>query len=609
MCGIFGYVGSHTSPQLFIESLRRLEYRGYDSWGIGMAGSGPLAVHKDVGRISNAMEEDIPVQKGPFWGGISHTRWATHGSPNLENAHPHIARDGRLAIVHNGIIENYVALKEQLIEKGHHISSETDSEVIVHWISEFLDSGMSFQEAFLSTLKLLEGAYGVVAIDSDTPDQLMVARKGSPMVVGVGDHEMMVASDPAAIVSYTNRVIYLDDGDAAILSADNYQTHDIHATPINKTVQQITFDLPAIERGGYEHFMLKEIHEQPETIHNAFRGRIVRSEGTAKLGGVDNQLLRDIKRCRILACGTSWHAGLVGKYLIEHFARIPTEVHYAAEFRYADPVLEPETLVVAISQSGETADTLAGIREAQLQGAVTMGICNVVGSTIARECGQGVYLHAGPEIGVASTKAFTSQLVVLSLLAVHLGRMRGMPLHDAIRFLDAMENLPRQAEDLLQCNEQVRQLAGMYKNAENFLYIGRLFEYPLALEGALKLKEISYIHAEGIPAAELKHGPIALIDQDMPTVVLATQESILEKMVSNVEEIRARGGKIIALAREGNTSISRLAEHTVYIPTTLDPLMPILAAIPLQLLAYHIAVLRGCDVDHPRNLAKSVTVE
>jgi glucosamine--fructose-6-phosphate aminotransferase (isomerizing) len=609
MCGIFGYVGNHTSPQLFIESLRRLEYRGYDSWGIGLAGNGPLAVHKDVGRISNALMEDIPVQKGPFWGGISHTRWATHGSPNMQNAHPHIAREGKLAIVHNGIIENYVALKEQLQEKGHHLGSETDSEVIVHWISEFIDSGMSFQEAFLSTLKLLEGAYGVVAIDSESPNELLIARKGSPMVVGVGDGEMMVASDPAAIVSYTNRVIYLDDGDAAILHADNYQTHDINATPVNKTVQKITFDLPAIERGGYEHFMLKEIHEQPETIHNAFRGRIIRREGTAKLGGVDNELLRSIKRCRILACGTSWHAGLVGKYLIEHFARIPTEVHYAAEFRYADPVLENDTLVVAISQSGETADTLAGIREAKLQNASTMGICNVVGSTIARECGQGVYLHAGPEIGVASTKAFTSQLVVLSLLAVHLGRIRGMPLHDAIRFLDAMEKLPDQAEKLLECNTQIRELAELYKESSNFLYIGRLFEYPLALEGALKLKEISYIHAEGIPAAELKHGPIALIDQDMPTVVLATQESILDKMVSNVEEIRARGGKIIALAREGNTSIDRLSEHTIFIPPTLDPLVPILAAVPLQLLAYHIAVLRGCDVDHPRNLAKSVTVE
>ena len=429
------------------------------------------------------------------------------------------------------------------------------------------------------------------------------------MVIGVGDGEMMLASDPAPLVAHTRSVVYLEDGESAVLRADGYETHDLNAMPVSKEVQQIAFDLPAIERGGFRHFMLKEIFEQPETIRNAFRGRIIRAEGAAKLGGIDEKLLHDVKRCHILACGTSWHAGLVGKYLLENLARIPTQVNYAAEFRYANPVVEPGTMVIAISQSGETADTLAGVRQAIHDGASAIGIVNVVGSTIARECGQGVYIHAGPEIGVASTKAFTSQLTVLALLAAHLGRMRGLPLQDALRFLDAMQALPEQAAEVLRCDEEIQQIAGEFADAPNFLYIGRLYEYPVALEGALKLKEISYIHAEGIPAAELKHGPIALVDPDMPTVVCAAQEAIVDKMAANVQEIRARSGRIIAVARVGDKEIPGMAEHTIFIPPTLDALVPILAVIPLQLLAYHIAVKRGCDVDRPRNLAKSVTVE
>ena len=610
MCGIFGYVGPRASGPLLIESLKRLEYRGYDSWGTALAQTNDLLIHREVGRITAAKGPALDASPaGSFWGGIAHTRWATHGAPTVENAHPHSDCTGGLAIVHNGIIENHSALKKKLESQGHVFRSETDSEVLAHLIEELLKTTGDFRSAFLGALKLVEGTYGVAALCVDRPDTIVVARRGSPMVLGLGENEMLLASDPAALVAHTRRVVYLEDGEAATLRADGFETHDLDAVPVSKEVEQVAFDLPAIERGGYPHFMLKEIHEQPESIRNAFRGRIVRSEGTAKLGGVDEALLRKVKRCHILSCGTSWHAGLVGKYLFENLARVPTQVSNAAEFRYANPVVEPDTLMIAISQSGETLDTLEGVREAQLHGAAAIGICNVVGSTIARECGQGVYIHAGPEIGVASTKAFTSQLVALTLLAIYMGRMRDMPLRDALQYLDAIEELPGQAEAVLASDERVREIAAEYSGASNFLYIGRLYEYPIALEGALKLKEISYIHAEGIPAAELKHGPIALVDPDMPTVVLAAEAGILSKMLSNVQEIRARGGRIVAVAREGDREMERLAEHTMFIPPTLDPLVPILAVIPLQLLAYHIAVQRGCDVDRPRNLAKSVTVE
>jgi glucosamine--fructose-6-phosphate aminotransferase (isomerizing) len=609
MCGIFGYVGDQVDSRLLIESLKRLEYRGYDSWGVAVGHDKALRILRQVGRITAA---ELPADQGPSdgWGGISHTRWATHGPPTEENAHPHQDCTGRIALVHNGIIENYGVLREKLIAQGHYFRSETDTEVVAHLIEEILkQEGGDFQRAFLNAVKLLEGAYGIAAISADHPGMILCAKRGSPMVIGLGKDSMMIASDPAAIVAHTRRVIYLEDGEAATLFKDHFETHDLDAIPVDKEVQQIAYDLPSIERGGYKHFMLKEIFEQPESVHNAVRGRIIRSEGTARLGGIDEKVLRKAKRCHILACGTSWHAGLVGKYLMENLARVPTMISNAAEFRYANPVIEPGTLVIAISQSGETADTLAGVREAQLHGASAIGVCNVVGSSIARLCKQGVYIHVGPEIGVASTKAFTGQLAVLLLLAVHLGRIRGMSLGEGLKYLDAIEALPENVEKTLQCSDQVVEIAQEFKDSPNFLYIGRLYEYPVALEGALKLKEISYIHAEGIPAAELKHGPIALVDPKMPTVVLAAQSGILGKMLSNIQEIRARGGRIIAVAREGDEEVPRLAERTIFIPSVMDPVVPILAVIPLQLLAYHIAVMRGCDVDRPRNLAKSVTVE
>jgi glucosamine--fructose-6-phosphate aminotransferase (isomerizing) len=476
-------------------------------------------------------------------------------------------------------------------------------------MEELLKSESDFSSAFLAATKLLVGAYGIAALWAGDPDTIYVARHGSPIVLGLGKNKTLVASDPAPLVAHTRDVIYLDDGEAAILHADGFETRTLEGAPVSKRVQQIAFSLPDIERGGFPHFMLKEISEQPESIRNAFRGRIVRSEGTAKIGGVDEALLRKVKRCHVVACGTSWNAGMIGKYLMENLARIPTQVTFGAEFRYAHPVIEPDTLVVAISQSGETADTLAAVREAKLMGAETIGICNVVGSTIARECGKGIYIHAGPEIGVASTKAFTSQLVVLSLLAVHMGRMRGMSLRAGLLFLDALERLPEQAAHLLAQKEVVAAIAKKYARCRDFLFVGRLYEYPVALEGALKLKEISYIHAEGVQAAEMKHGPIALIEPGVPTVVLAAQAEIRDKMLSNTHEILARSGTIIAVGQEGDEELANLATETIFIPRTLDPLVPVLAIIPLQLLAYYIAVERGCDVDKPRNLAKSVTVE
>lgn len=608
MCGIFACIGG-TGPAAMLESLKRLEYRGYDSWGIALGDGEALKVHRQTGRIgATQWEGEAFPETG--WGGIAHTRWATHGAPTEINAHPHCDCSGRIAIVHNGIIENHGALRTQLEAQGHRWRSETDTEVIAHLIEELQKrDGLDFRGAFLGAMKLLEGAYGVAAISADNPGLLLVSKHGSPMVLGLGDGVMMAASDPAALVSHTRQVIYLDDGEVAILTPNGCETVDLDELPVTKSVQELAFDLPSIERGGFQHFMMKEIFEQPETLRNGMRGRIIRSEGTARLGGIDENLLRTMKRCRIIACGTSWHAGLVGKYYLENLARVPTEVSYAAEFRYANPVIEPDTLVIAISQSGETADTLAGVREAQMRGAQVVGICNVVGSSIARLCGQGVYLHAGPEIGVASTKAFTGQLTALLLLAVHAGRVRGMSLGDGIKYLDALERLPDAMARTLECDARVKEIADAYAHSPNFLYVGRLYEYPVALEGALKLKEISYIHAEGIPAAELKHGPIALVDPEMPTVVLAAQEMPLAKMLSNIQEIRARGGRIIAVAREGEEEVSKLAEQTIFIPAVPDPLIPILAVVPLQLLAYHVAVRRGCDVDRPRNLAKSVTVE
>jgi glutamine---fructose-6-phosphate transaminase (isomerizing) len=610
MCGIFGYSGPDANPEILVEGIKRLEYRGYDSWGLCVACDDQLAMLKRVGRIGGIDPAAIALSDcGPIRAGVAHTRWATHGAPTEANAHPLTDCSGRIAVIHNGIIENHSALRARLVAQGHRFSSETDTEVIPHLIEEFRKSEPDFISAFLAAMKVLVGAYGIVAVTAENPSSIYVARHGSPIVLGLGKNKTLVASDPAPLVAHTRDVIYLDDGEAAILHPDGFETRTLEGAPVSKRVQQIAFSLPDIERAGFPHFMLKEISEQPESIHNALRGRIVRAEGTARLGGIEESLLRKVKRCHIVACGTSWHAGMVGKYLLENLARIPTQVTFGAEFRYAHPVVEPDTLVIAISQSGETSDTLAGIREAKLMGAETIGICNVVGSTIARECGRGIYIHAGPEIGVASTKAFTSQLVVLTLLAVYMGRMRGLSLRAGLQYLDALEELPAHARRLLEGKERIAEMARKYARCENFLYIGRLFEYPTALEGALKLKEISYIHAEGMQAAEMKHGPIALIEPRVPTVVLAAQSEIREKMMGNAHEILARKGRIIAVTQEGETELARIAEDVIFIPKTPDPLVPILSIIPLQLFAYYVAVERGCDVDKPRNLAKSVTVE
>jgi glutamine---fructose-6-phosphate transaminase (isomerizing) len=607
MCGIFGYVGKGISPGLLVDGIRRLEYRGYDSWGVAVGGEDSLYLHKAEGRISDSFPEYFP-QNG-FKCGIAHTRWATHGAPTAENAHPHDDCSQSLALVHNGIIENYKPLKQKLQVLGHTFRSETDTEVVVHLIEQLRIDGLDLRMAFLEALKSLEGTYGIALISKDAPGEILLGKRGSPLVIGRGPDFYLAASDPSAIIPYTRSVVYLDDNECAVLRADEFECFRLDETPTVKEVEQITFDLKSVELGGCTHFMEKEIHEQPQTILDAMRGRIRQNEGTIHLGGIDERLLLNAKRIKIIACGTSWHAGLIGKYLFEGMARIPAEVCYAAEFRYSLPAIEQGALVIAISQSGETADTLAGIREAKRLGAPVMGIVNAVGSSIARECGQGVFLHAGPEIGVASTKAFTSQVAVLALLALQASRMRNMPLRDGLIFIDALRKLSEQMEETLKLSDSINAIAKKYLKYSNFLYIGRLYEYPLALEGALKLKEISYIHAEGIPAAELKHGPIALIDKNMPVVVCAAQSKILDKMVSNVNEIRARGGRIIAVVREDCRSLDNLAEDIIRIPGTLDPLVPLLGVIPLQLLAYHMAVARGCDVDRPRNLAKSVTVE
>ncbi|MBN1293357.1 MAG: glutamine--fructose-6-phosphate transaminase (isomerizing) [Candidatus Latescibacteria bacterium] len=607
MCGIFCFTGRNFSPNLLMDGIRRLEYRGYDSWGIAMARNDHIYIHRTLNRIGSSSLPDFPAEK--YKAGISHTRWATHGVPSIENAHPHSNSSKSLAIVHNGIIENYKPLREKLQKMGYMFSSETDSEVLVHLIDYFINDGLELRLAFLEALKSIEGTYGIALIAQDMPGTIFLGRKGSPLVIGKGEGFTVAASDASAIIPHTRSVVYLDDGECAQLTCEGFESYRLDETPTVKEVEKLTFDLAAIELGGYRHFMEKEIHEQPQTICDAMRGRIDKGTGSIRLGGIDDALLKNAKRLKILACGTSWHAGLIGKYMFESLAGIPAEVCYAAEFRYAEPAIEQETLVISISQSGETADTLAGIREAKQRNTRVMGIVNAVGSTIARECGQGVFLHAGPEIGVASTKAFTSQVVVLALLALKASRMRNMSLGEGLVFIDALKKLSEQTEEALKLDSLIQSIALEFAGFNNFLYIGRLYEYPLALEGALKLKEISYIHAEGIPAAELKHGPIALIDKNMPVVVLAAQSKILDKMVANVNEIRARGGRIIAVVSQSGTELENLAEHVIHIPTTLDPLVPVIGAIPLQLLAYHIAVARGCDVDRPRNLAKSVTVE
>jgi glucosamine--fructose-6-phosphate aminotransferase (isomerizing) len=608
MCGIVGYVGSRAAAPLILDSLHRLEYRGYDSAGLAVVDGSALVVKKAAGRIA-VLEQRL---RGAFPAGstgIAHTRWATHGAPNDVNAHPHGDCAGTVALVHNGIIENASVLRARLAARGHVFRSETDSEVVAHLIEDLYEGVLV--DAVTAALRAVEGTYGLAIVSSREPGTLVAARMGSPLLLGIGDGEYFVASDAAALVEHTRSVVYLDDGEVAVLRADGYRISDLETSQLEKRVRTIDWDLGAVERGGYAHFMLKEIMEQPESLRNTLRGRLLEEEGGARMGGLNlsEDDLLEVDRVVLTACGTSWHSALIGEYLIEEHARIPCEVEYASEFRYRNPILDEDTLVVGISQSGETADTLAALREAKRHGARTLGVVNVVGSSIAREVDGGIYLHAGPEIGVASTKAFTSQVTALALLTLRLARLRHLSVLQGRAFVQALQRLPGQVERVLAGAAAIEAVADRFARTTNALYLGRGYNFPVALEGALKLKEISYIHAEGYPAAEMKHGPIALIDDMMPVIVVAPQDGTYAKIVSNVQEVKARGGRVIAVVTEGDEEITRLADHVFTIPQTIDALTPILSVLPLQLFAYYIAVRRGCDVDKPRNLAKSVTVE
>jgi glucosamine--fructose-6-phosphate aminotransferase (isomerizing) len=613
MCGIVAYLGERPAGPILLEGLRRLEYRGYDSAGLSIiTDDGHVATVKKAGKI---VELELAVDGNMPQGtvGIAHTRWATHGPPNEANAHPHLSRNGDIALIHNGIIENAAALKKRLEELGHEFRSETDTESVVHLIDHLYGPDDTLEDAVAQALRQVEGAYGIAVISSRDPGKIVVARNGSPLLLGVGrDGEVMAASDAAAVVSRTRDVVYLNDGDYAVLDRNGYRTFHVEkGGAVLRDVHEVTWDLSAIEKGGYEHFMLKEIFEQPNSLRDVMRGRLLQEMGNARLGGItlSHDQLKEVRRITITACGTSWHAGLIGEYMLEDLARVPVDVQYASEFRYKNPVIEDGTLVLAISQSGETADTLAALKEAKQRGAATMGIVNAVGSSIARETDFGVYLHAGPEIGVASTKAFTSQIVALLLFTLYLGRRRALSILEGRRLVEALLELPGQVEQILAMNDEVRQLAEHFAGAQNFLYMGRGYQFPVALEGALKLKEVSYIHAEGYPAAEMKHGPIALIDENMPVVVLAPRDPVYQKVVSNVEEVKARRGKVIAVVSDDAPELVGRADHLIRIPQTIPALLPVLSTVPLQMLAYHIALIRGCDVDQPRNLAKSVTVE
>jgi len=608
MCGIVGYLGSKGVAPILLNGLRRLEYRGYDSAGIAVVADGTIAVRKAVGRVAELADE---VRSLPSCAtvGIAHTRWATHGAPTVANAHPHLNASGSIALVHNGIIENYTTLRMALEQEGYRFTSQTDTEVLVHLIDAAYQG--SLLEAVQSALGRVVGTYGIAVVSSREPDVLICARQGSPLVIGHSEHGRLVASDAAALVEHTRDVTYLSDGQIACLTRDECTILERGAGRVTPAIHTLDADVEAIEKGGFPHFMLKEIHSQPEALQNTMRGRIQIGTGSARLDGLNlnRDELRRINRLIFAACGTSWHAALIGEYLVEELAGVPVEVEYASEFRYRNPIIAHDALLFVISQSGETADTLAALREAHTKGATVLGICNVVGSTIARETDGGVYLHAGPEIGVASTKAFTAQVTVLTLLALYLGRMRRLSIEQGVRIAEALARIPEQIREVLALDDQIRELALKYADRSNFLYLGRSYNYPVALEGALKLKEISYIHAEGYPAAEMKHGPIALVDENMPVVVLATRDRVYDKVRSNIEEIRARQGQIIAVTTAGNSDLHRLAHHVIEVPETLPQLGPLINVVPLQLLAYHIAVARGCHVDQPRNLAKSVTVE
>ena len=608
MCGIVGYVGPRQATTILLDGLRRMEYRGYDSSGIAILNGNGVKIRKAAGKLGilvDALKNDMPI--GTV--GVGHTRWATHGAPTTPNAHPHLDQTGRIAVIHNGIIENAGTIKKALEMRGHTFQSETDTEVLAHLIGEYYEGNL--EEAVASALWDVQGAYGIAVISADEPDLLVAARHGSPLLVGVGDGEYFVASDASAILEHTRSVVYLDDGEMVVLQRDGYRVRSLTATHVDKAVNQIEWDLATIERGGYAHFMLKEIFEQPDSLTNTLRGHLLEEEGTARLRGLNlsDEDLKRFDRIIITACGTSWHAGLIGEYIIEELARIPVEVEYASEFRYRNPVLDDRSLVIAISQSGETADTLAAIREGKRRGGRTIGLVNVVGSTIAREVDGGLYLRAGPEIGVASTKAFNSQVAALAMFALRLARLKNMSVLQGREFIHALNRLPDQIRQILSRSSDIERLAEKYYQATNCLYLGRGVNFPVALEGALKLKEISYIHAEGYPAAEMKHGPIALIDENMPVVFVAPTDGVYSKIVSNIEEVKARKGRVIALVTEGDTEIAKLAEETFPLPATHDLLTPILACVPLQLFSYYVAVRRGCNVDQPRNLAKSVTVE
>ena len=615
MCGIVGYIGHREAYKIVLQGLQRLEYRGYDSAGIALYDGTNLKVSKTKGKVEdlkNRLESEISTNGNV---GIGHTRWATHGVPNDINSHPHISNSGNLVIIHNGIIENYDPLRQELQNRGYTFKSDTDTEVLVNLIEdvktkENVKLGKAVQIALNQTI----GAYAIAVFDKAKPNEIVVARLGSPLAIGVGEDEFFIASDATPFIEYTNNAIYLEDGEMAVVrSHKKLKIRKIKDDSlVIPYIQELQLNLEQIEKGGYDHFMIKEIYEQPDAITDTFRGRMKTKEGIIRMAGIDDNLDKflNARRIIIVACGTSWHAGLVGEYIFEEFARIPVEVEYASEFRYRNPVIYEDDVVIAISQSGETADTMAAIKLAKERGAFVFGVCNVVGSSISRETHAGAYTHAGPEIGVASTKAFTTQITVLTLIAIKLAKLKGkISLPEFRTYLQELERIPTKVTEALKCNEQSALVASQYKDVSNALYLGRGYNFPVALEGALKLKEISYIHAEGYPAAEMKHGPIALIDEEMPVVVIATRQGHYEKVVSNIEEIKARSGKIIGIVTEGDVEVRKLADHVIEIPETLEPLTPLLATIPLQLLSYHIAVMLDKNVDQPRNLAKSVTVE
>ncbi|WGQ07976.1 glutamine--fructose-6-phosphate transaminase (isomerizing) [Pedobacter gandavensis] len=612
MCGIVGYIGHQEAWPIVLKGLKRLEYRGYDSAGIALLNGTGLNIYKKAGKVKEL--ENFSVGKdlsGTI--GIGHTRWATHGAPSDRNSHPHTSNSGKLSIIHNGIIENYATLKEELINRGHEFKSDTDTEVLVHLIEEiYKNENTDLYEAVRLALNEVTGAYAIVLMDEDQPEQLIAARKGSPLVIGVGTGEYFIASDATPIIEYTKNVIYLNDNEVALVKRDELLIKRLDNVVQTPYIQALELKLEMLEKGGYEHFMLKEIFEQSRSIRDCMRGRIYPNEGIVQLGGIKEYAdkLKNIDRIIIVACGTSWHAGLVAEYLIEEYARIPVEVEYASEFRYRNPIITEKDIVIAISQSGETADTMAAIEMAKERGATIFGVCNVVGSSIPRLTHAGVYTHAGPEIGVASTKAFTAQVTVLTLMAFYMAQQKGtITKSKLVELLTELDSIPDKIQKALESNDLIQEIAAKFKDSRNCLFLGRGSGFPVALEGALKLKEISYIHAEGYPAAEMKHGPIALIDEEMPVVVIATKNSSYEKVISNIQEVKARKGIVLAIVTEGDTEVRKMADYCIEIPDSSEAFLPLLATIPLQLLSYHIALMRGCNVDQPRNLAKSVTVE